>query len=59
MKVEEGAAPPVYLANAPDVAGITEEYFVNKGIARLSEQSWDRTLQEQFWEICAKMVGLA
>jgi NAD(P)-dependent dehydrogenase (short-subunit alcohol dehydrogenase family) len=55
--VEAGAATPVYLASAPEVADITGEYFVNQELARPSEQARDQALQEKFWEISAEMVG--
>lgn len=57
--VQAGAATPVYLACSPEVAEVTGEYFVDNKISRPSEQSRDITLQEQFWQISAKMVGSA
>ena len=56
--VEEGAATPVYLASAPELRDVTGEYFIKQEIARPSEQSRDRALQEKFSEISAEMVGL-
>jgi NAD(P)-dependent dehydrogenase (short-subunit alcohol dehydrogenase family) len=56
--VEEGTETSVYLASAPEVSDVTGEYFLDKEIARPSETSRDRDLQEQVWDIGAEMVGL-
>lgn len=56
--VERGAETPVYLASSPEVTGVSGEYFRNKRIAEPSEAARDQDLQEKFWQISAKMVGL-
>ena len=56
--VERGAETPVYLASSPEVANVSGEYFRGKQIAETSEAARDQQLQENFWEISKKMVGL-
>ncbi len=57
--VAQGAETPVYLASAPEIAGITGEYFSRKRIAQPSEESRDQELQEKIWKISKAMTGLS
>jgi NAD(P)-dependent dehydrogenase (short-subunit alcohol dehydrogenase family) len=56
ISVEEGAAPSVYLASSPDVAGITGKYFYHKEIGRLSEIASDTAARKKFWQISETLV---
>jgi NAD(P)-dependent dehydrogenase (short-subunit alcohol dehydrogenase family) len=38
---EKGAETPLYLAAAPEVEGVTGEYFIRKESVRSSEESYD------------------
>ncbi|HSZ38597.1 MAG TPA: SDR family NAD(P)-dependent oxidoreductase [Trebonia sp.] len=46
---EQGAAPVLRLATAPDLAGITGRYFIRDDENRSPEISYDRDLQERLW----------
>jgi NAD(P)-dependent dehydrogenase (short-subunit alcohol dehydrogenase family) len=55
----EGARTPVYLATSPDLEKVSGRYFESCKPARSSPQSHDRELQERFWQVSEKLVGLA
>ena len=57
--VEDGAARIAYLVNTPGSESITGKYFVNDKEQASSSQSRDLKLQNQFWAISEKMVGLS
>jgi NAD(P)-dependent dehydrogenase (short-subunit alcohol dehydrogenase family) len=46
---EQGAAPVLRLATAPELAGVTGRYFVRDADQRSPEISYDRDLQQQVW----------
>lgn len=46
---EQGAAPVLRLAIAPELAGITGRYFVRDADQRSPEISYDRDLQQRVW----------
>ncbi len=53
----EGARTPVYLASSPEVENVSGRYFEDCKPARSSPQSYDRELQERFWQVSEKLVG--
>lgn len=55
---EEGARTVVYLASAPDVAGVTGEYFIDERPAAVSPAALDDEAARRLWEISARMTGL-
>jgi NAD(P)-dependent dehydrogenase (short-subunit alcohol dehydrogenase family) len=57
--VEKGARTPVYLASSPEIDGVTGKYFENMRPVRSSSISYDKTLQEELWEISEKLIGQA
>jgi NAD(P)-dependent dehydrogenase (short-subunit alcohol dehydrogenase family) len=55
---ESGARTQIYLASAPEVAGVTGKYFVNSKEARSSAESHDAAVARRLWEVSAQMTGL-
>jgi retinol dehydrogenase-14 len=55
---EQGARTAVYLASAPEAAGVTGEYFKNDRPARSSAASQDPDAARRLWEISERMTGL-
>ncbi len=55
---EEGADTLVYLASAPGVAGTTGRYFYERRAVPSSPLSYDRTLAERVWDVCARETGI-
>lgn len=56
---EEGARTSVYLATSPDVENVSGRYFERCRPARSSPQSYDMELQERFWQVSERLIGLA
>ncbi len=56
---EKGAETQVYLASAPEVEGVTGEYFVDCKPARSSAESRDQRIAHRLWEVSAQMTGIA
>jgi NAD(P)-dependent dehydrogenase (short-subunit alcohol dehydrogenase family) len=56
---EEGAKTSVYLASSPDVENVSGLFFENRRPTRSSPQSYDRELQERFWQISMALAKLA
>ena len=53
---EEGAAGPVYLATAPELAKVTGKYFVGKKQQPSSHESYDELEAKRLWEVSAKLT---
>jgi retinol dehydrogenase 14 len=56
--VEDGAARIIYLIDSPAIENVSGKYFVNDKEQMSSPQSRDVKLQNQFWKLSEKMVGL-
>lgn len=56
--VVEGAATSVYLASAPEVAGVSGRYFVDCRPVKSAPQSYDRTAAERLWAVSEELTGL-
>jgi NAD(P)-dependent dehydrogenase (short-subunit alcohol dehydrogenase family) len=56
---ERGAATSVYLASAPEVAGVTGGYFVDCREARPSPAAEDRSLARGLWALSERLVAAA
>ncbi len=57
--VESGAETPVHLALAPEVAGVSGRYFVNRRQAPASTAVDDQRLATELWRVSAELTGLA
>jgi retinol dehydrogenase 14 len=55
---EEGARTPVHLAAAPEVEGVTGQFFVDSEQRRSSKRSYDEAVARRLWEVSAELVGL-
>ncbi len=53
-----GAATSIYLASAPDVAGVNGRYFVNCKDVRSSQASYDAATGRRLWAVSAQMTGI-
>ena len=49
--VARGAATPVYLADSPEVTGVTGRYFVDRTPTRSAPISYDIPTQERLWTL--------
>ena len=57
--VDSGAETPVHLALAPEVAGVTGRYFVNRGQVPASTAADDQRLAAELWRVSTELTGLA
>ena len=55
---EQGAATPVHLASAPELAGVTGTYLANKQPKKSSARSYDVDVARRLWDVSAQLVGL-
>jgi retinol dehydrogenase 14 len=53
-----GAITSIYLASAPEVAGISGKYFSDKRVRHSSKESTDKELARRLWEESARLTGL-
>lgn len=59
ISAEKGAETSVYLATAPEVAGVSGQYFYRCQPAQSSAASRDQAAQERLWQISAALTGIA
>ena len=57
--VEKGADTSIYLASAPDIAGISGEYFIDCRSARSSKASYDQHAALRVWDVSANLTNVA
>ncbi|WP_028232581.1 SDR family NAD(P)-dependent oxidoreductase [Paraburkholderia mimosarum] len=55
---EEGATTSLYVAAAPEMAGITGQFLIANKPARSNAQSYDLAACERLWKDSAKMTGV-
>jgi NAD(P)-dependent dehydrogenase (short-subunit alcohol dehydrogenase family) len=55
---EQGAETILYVANAPEVKGISGKYFVKQKAVDSSAVSYDRAAAERLWQVSAEITGL-
>jgi NAD(P)-dependent dehydrogenase (short-subunit alcohol dehydrogenase family) len=58
VSAEKGAQTPIYLATAPEVAGVSGQYFINCKPARSSAASYDEAAARRLWEVSERLTGL-
>jgi NAD(P)-dependent dehydrogenase (short-subunit alcohol dehydrogenase family) len=56
---EKGARTSLYLATAPELAGVTGRYFLNGAPAKSSPHSHDEQAAKRLWNVSAEMCGVA
>jgi NAD(P)-dependent dehydrogenase (short-subunit alcohol dehydrogenase family) len=54
----QGAATSIFLASAPDLTGVTGQFFSSSKPKKSSEQSYDEAAAARLWQLSADMVGL-
>jgi hypothetical protein len=57
LTTEQGAKTSVYLASAPEVAGVTGKYFDKCGPVRSSRVSYDEASWTRLWEVSEAMTS--
>ena len=55
---QKGAETAVYLATAPEAAGISGKYWADKTQRVSSELSHDREAQQRIWDFSAEVSGV-
>lgn len=58
LSPEQGAQNSIYVAAAPELEGVTGQYFVKRRPAKSNPLSYDEALAGQVWELSAQLVGL-
>lgn len=58
ISVAEGAKTVVYLATAPEVEGVTGQYFVKCKAVPSTPASHDRAAAQQLWQISEELTGV-
>ena len=54
----KGADTAVYLASAPQVAGVTGRYFADRVAKKSSKASYDTAATARLWQVSADLVGI-
>jgi NAD(P)-dependent dehydrogenase (short-subunit alcohol dehydrogenase family) len=57
-EADEAAARVLYVATAPELAGVSGKYFGDKAEMTSPKQSYDVAAQERLWEISERLTGL-
>jgi retinol dehydrogenase 14 len=55
---EQGALTSIHLASAPEVEGVTGQFFAKSKPRKSSKRSYDQADARRLWEISAQLVGL-
>jgi NAD(P)-dependent dehydrogenase (short-subunit alcohol dehydrogenase family) len=53
-----GAETSIWLASAPEVAGVSGQYFVDRARKRSSAASYDETTARRLWDASLELTGL-
>jgi NAD(P)-dependent dehydrogenase (short-subunit alcohol dehydrogenase family) len=56
LSPEQGAETVIYLATAPEVEGVSGQYFVKRRAVRSSPASYDVQAAQRLWQVSAEMV---
>lgn len=56
VSVEEGAATSIYLADSPEVEGVTGKYFSNRLETAVAPHALDKATQKQLWAKSLEMI---
>jgi hypothetical protein len=59
LSPEKGAQTAIYLASSPEVADVSDQYFVKSKVAPSSGASHDVAAQERLWTLSEQLTGLA
>jgi NAD(P)-dependent dehydrogenase (short-subunit alcohol dehydrogenase family) len=56
---EEGAKTSIFVATAPELAGVSGRYYRELAEEPSSPQSYDTAVRERLWSVSSELVGLA
>lgn len=56
--VSEGAEATLWVATAPELAGVSGRYFDQTRQAKADAQAYDEAARSRLWELSARLVGL-
>jgi len=56
--VEDGIEAEVYLTTAPDLEGVTGEYFDRTRPAKAKAQAYDADARRRLWQLSERLVGI-
>jgi retinol dehydrogenase 12 len=56
LSPEQGAETVIYLATAPEVEGVSGQYFVKRRAVRSSPVSYDVQAAQRLWQVSAELV---
>ena len=56
---EQGAATSIHLASAPELEGVTGQYFANSRPKRSSARSYDEAVAARLWDVSCELTGIA
>src|SRR6266568_5788319 len=54
-----GAETPIYLASAPEMDGVTGQFFANKKVKTANKVAYEPAMRARLWQASADLVGLA
>jgi hypothetical protein len=57
--VEEGIRAEIFVATAPEVEGITGEYFDRTQRARAHAQAYDSRARQRLWQVSEELTGIS
>jgi retinol dehydrogenase 12 len=55
---EKGARTQIWLASAPELAGVTGKYFAKQREKKPSARALDVATQRHLWDVTADLVGV-
>jgi NAD(P)-dependent dehydrogenase (short-subunit alcohol dehydrogenase family) len=55
---EEGAVTSIHLASAPELDGVTGQFFADRRPRRSSKRSYDESDASRLWAVSSELVGL-
>jgi NAD(P)-dependent dehydrogenase (short-subunit alcohol dehydrogenase family) len=56
---EQGAATSIHVASAPELEGVTGQYFANSKPKRSSARSYDEAVAARLWDVSCELTGIA
>jgi NAD(P)-dependent dehydrogenase (short-subunit alcohol dehydrogenase family) len=55
---EEGAVTSIHLAAAPELDGVTGQFFADRRPRRTTKRSYDEAAGRRLWDVSSRLVGL-
>ena len=54
----QGAQTSIYLASAPEMDGVTGQFFANKKVRTANKFAYDSAMMARLWQVSADLVGM-